>query len=62
MNIVEQSPRQSFGDYSTILTLPEVNNCLSIILRLLSERKGYLTGQLLHMSVFRAILAHPTEK
>ena len=33
VNIVEQSPRRSLGDYSTIFTEPEENNnyCLSII-------------------------------
>ena len=32
VNIVEQSPRRSRGDYSTIFTEPEENNyCLSIM-------------------------------
>ena len=33
VNIVEESPRRSRGDYSTILTEPEVNNCFSIFTR-----------------------------
>ena len=33
VNIVEQSPRRSRGDYSTILTEPEMNNCFSIYTR-----------------------------
>ena len=33
VNIVEKSPRQSRGDYSTILTEPEVDNCFSIFTR-----------------------------
>ena len=31
VNIVEKSLRQSQGDYSTIFTEPEENNCFSII-------------------------------
>ena len=33
VNIVEQSPRRGRGDYSTILTEPEMNNCFSIYTR-----------------------------
>ena len=31
--LLNKSPRRSRGDYSTILTEPEVNNCFSIITR-----------------------------
>ena len=31
MNTIEQCPRRSQGDYSTIFTEPEPNNCFRII-------------------------------